>query len=141
MFELFKNLTNLFEDICIRNQLGFQIIRQQSYVLGREIDGFPQIPYNKIFFKKIDDPQKYIELFLETIGFYSFPNRVQIKASNEYALNDILSVEFFEYDGMNWRYFPAFDMDAIVNDFENEYHVNSEILQNNKIIEILNCIN
>ena len=112
MFNLFEDLTTLFKDVCTLNQLGFQIIYEPSYVLGREIDGFPQIPYNKIVFKKIDNPQKYIELFLETIGFYSFPNRVQIKASNEYALNDILSVEFFEYDGTNWRFFPAFDMEA-----------------------------
>ena len=137
MFELIQSLIALFNDTNNRNDLGFQQNFEEAFVLGPQNEGFPRIPYYKGVFV---NNHKRIELFLETIGFFTFRNRVQIKTSNDYALENIICVNFFEHDGENWRFFPAFDMNAIVNNFDAEYEKQSEILTSDIIQQIFNCL-
>lgn len=137
MFEKIQSLINLFDTVNSQNHLGFKKHLEKAFVLGTEYDGFPRIPYRKGVF---DNTDKRIELFLETIGFLAFPNRVQIKTSNDYALENIICVNFFEFDGTSWRYFPAFDMEAIENDFDAEYEKQSELLTPNTIQQIFECL-
>lgn len=140
MFEPLDFLIHQFNDVNIQNGLGFGLNNENSFIIGQEQDGFPQIPYTKGVFRKLDNPNVFLELFLDTIGFFSYPHRVQINTSNDYALESITSVNFFEYDGENWRYFPAFDMNAIMNDFDAEYEKQSEILSPEIIQRMFNCL-
>lgn len=140
MFELLELLINQFNDVNIQNDLGFILNPENSFIIGREEDGFPHIPYFKGVFKKQSNPNVFLELFLETIGFFPYQNRVQIKTSNNFALENVICVDFFEYDGENWRYFPAFDMNAIAYNFDAEYEKHSEILTPVVIQQIFNYL-
>ena len=140
MFELFDSLIQQFNNVNIQNGLGFGLNDESSFIIGQEQDGFPKIPYSKGVFRKLDNSNVFLELFLDTIGFFSYPHRVQITTSNDYALENVISVNFFEYDGKNWRYFPDFDMNAIMKNFDTEYEKQSEILNPEVIQRMFNCL-
>ncbi len=140
MFGLLKDLTNQFEIVNNQEKMNYQLSSELSFVLGKESEGFPRLSYKKALFRNINIPCKSLELYLDTIGFVTFPKRVYIKTSNEDNVEDIMSVDFFEYDGENWRYFPAFDMNAIINNFEAEYKKHSEILTPAIIRQIFSCL-
>ncbi len=141
MFELLTDLANRFMAAKKEEERSnYQLLDEPSFVLGKEADGFPRISYKKKLFRKVNDPSKNLELYLDTVGFVTFPNRVYIKTSNGDAVEDIMCVDFFEYDGENWRYYPAFDMDAIINNFEAEYEKHSEVLTPVIIQQIFNCL-
>lgn len=128
MFDLLNSLINQFNEINIQYNLHFLLNYEDSFVLGQEQYGFPKIQYRKGIFRKQERPEVFLELFLDTIGFFSYQNRVQVKTSNNYALEDIICVNFFEYNKKNWHYFPAFDMNAIAINFDAEYEKHSEVL-------------
>lgn len=140
MFGLLKDLTDRFEIVYNQKKLNYRLSGKESFVLGEEADGFPRTSYKKTLFRNVNDPRKTLELYLDTVGFVTFPKRVYIKTSNDDALEDIMSVDFFEYDGENWRYFPAFDMNAITNNFEAEYGKHPEILTPAIIQQIFDCL-
>ena len=140
MFESLEHLIDLFNNVNFQNNLGFILNRENSFIIGHEQEGFPQIPYFKGVFKKQKNPTVFLELFLETIGFFPYQNRVQIRTSNNYALENVICVDFFEYDGVNWRYFPAFDMNAIAFNFEAEYEKHSEVLTPAIIHQLFSCL-
>lgn len=138
--ELMKSITEEFVKCIKNNQLCFK--KEPKTVEIFDITGgvISKIPYQKFDFYKETNRDVFVELYMDGT-LYNWQNKVLIKTSNDEKLEDILSVNYFEFDGKQWTYFPAFDMEKLIDNFEEEYSKKAETLKPDIIKKIFDSLN
>ena len=139
--ELIKSITEEFIKCIKNNQLCFEKKTKTAEIFDITGGIIGKIPYQKFYFYKETNRNVFIELYMDGT-LYNWRNKVLIKTSNDRVLEDILCVNYFEFDKKQnqWTYFPAFDMKKLMDDFDEEYFKKAEPLKSDVIKKIFDSL-
>lgn len=134
MIRIVEEFSRCFEAVAGKFNFKKELI--PAYVLSDVYNSFSREPYQKVIYSK---DEKKLELYLDTIAFKQFPNRIEILTSNN-NLDEIMSLNHFENIGGVWMYYPPVDMEKVFNDGENPFVIEPMQLTTEIVEQIFNSL-
>ena len=81
--------------------------------------------------------EKWLELYIDPFAFMDFPDRIQIKTSNN-NLSEIMGQSYFERFNGKWFFYPSLDEDAVYN--ERNVEMKPQPLENQDVKKIFESL-